>query len=390
MPRTKILFPFDGDCPVGGSHISALKLIHGLDRSRFEPLIVLLGASGEAAELIHQEGLDVDTLGDAPMMSSPRSRRVQDGSALTYATGTHWKLRSYIKRQNADIIHTNDGQIHVNWGIAAKSAGRKLVWHHRQDPTAIGVNKIAPFIADRIVCVSDFARPANPIRPVERITRVVRSPFDFATACPDKPEARAKLSAEIEAGDNAVLIGYFGNLVDRKRPLQFVRAIRAIQNALPDRDVRGLLFGGAAPGADDLDKRITALASELGLASNIHLMGFRTPIDGYMAAVDATLVTAVNEPFGRTLIEAMHLRTPVVAVRHGGNIEAIEDGETGFLVDVEDAEAFADPVVKLILEQDLRDRITRRAEELVHQSLSVERHVEKISEVYEDLIPETG
>ena len=48
------------------------------------------------------------------------------------------------------------------------------------------------------------------------------------------------------------------------------------------------------------------------------------------------MVTARGEPFGRTLIEAMHLGTPVIATRHGGNPEAIEDGRNGFLVDPDD------------------------------------------------------
>src|SRR3546814_14386086 len=60
-----------------------------------------------------------------------------------------------------------------------------------------------------------------------------------------------------------------------------------------------------------------------------------------MAACDALIVTAVEEPFGRTLIEAMLLRTPVVAANSGGNPEAIRHGETGLLAPADDPEAFA-------------------------------------------------
>src|SRR3546814_10705659 len=42
-------------------------------------------------------------------------------------------------------------------------------------------------------------------------------------------------------------------------------------------------------------------------------MGFRHPSEPWMAACVALLVTAVDEPFGRTLIEAMLLETPVIA-----------------------------------------------------------------------------
>src|SRR3546814_9209528 len=67
-----------------------------------------------------------------------------------------------------------------------------------------------------------------------------------------------------------------------------------------------------------------------------------------MAACDALLVTAVDEPFGRTLIEAMLLETPVIAANSGGNPEAIEDGENGLIVPPDDPESFADAALALI------------------------------------------
>ena len=53
------------------------------------------------------------------------------------------------------------------------------------------------------------------------------------------------------------------------------------------------------------------------------------------------MVPAIDEPFGRTLIEAMLIGTPVVATASGGNVEAIRDGRNGLLVPPEDAEALA-------------------------------------------------
>src|SRR3546814_3790384 len=78
------------------------------------------------------------------------------------------------------------------------------------------------------------------------------------------------------------------------------------------------------------------------------MMGFRHPSEPWMAACDALLVTAVDEPFGRTLIEAMLLETPVIAANSGGNPEAIEDGENGLIVPPDDPESLADAALALI------------------------------------------
>src|SRR3546814_16010072 len=89
-------------------------------------------------------------------------------------------------------------------------------------------------------------------------------------------------------------------------------------------------------------------SAELGVAGHVRMRGFGHPAVPWMAACDALLVTAVDEPFGRTLIEAMLLETPVIAANSGGNPEAIEDGENGLIVPPDDPESFADAALALI------------------------------------------
>ena len=104
-----------------------------------------------------------------------------------------------------------------------------------------------------------------------------------------------------------------------------------------------------------------------------------------MAGVDVKLVTALDEPFGRTLIEAMHLGTPVVATRHGGNVEAIDDGQNGFLVDPDDPAAFTAPVLRLLADPALRDRITGAARQGLEPLYGRATHLAAISAIYDRL-----
>ncbi|MBV1897452.1 MAG: glycosyltransferase, partial [Rhodobacteraceae bacterium] len=181
-------------------------------------------------------------------------------------------------------------------------------------------------------------------------------------------------------------LGYFGLLNSRKRPDHFVRAIAHIAAAMPERPVHGLLFGEVEAAAAGLEDDCQRLARDLGIAENVHLMGHRASVSEAMTGVDITLVTALDEPFGRTLIEAMHLGTPVVATAHGGNIEAIRDGENGFLVDPYDAAAFVAPVRQLDERPDLRERLTLAARDYVHQNMGLDVHVARMSEIYQELL----
>jgi len=105
-----------------------------------------------------------------------------------------------------------------------------------------------------------------------------------------------------------------------------------------------------------------------------------------MGGVDVLLVPAVREPFGRTLIEAMLLGTPVIATADGGNIEAIEDGVTGFLVKPEDPDAFTEPLLRLLTDPDCWQRISEVARLRAKSDYSVETHIAKITAIYRVLL----
>jgi glycosyltransferase involved in cell wall biosynthesis len=385
-PPIRILFPFAGDTGLGGSHVSALGLIGALDRSRYLPIIVMHGAPGAVGAHVQEMGQEYEILPDISLLATPNQRRAGDVSLGRFVTRSLPALRQQIRRLRPDIIHTNEGRMHGNWAVAAQLTRSRHLWHHRQDPRAFGINKLAPLLSDQIVSVSHFAKPVRPIRSVEGRITVVRSPFDFPASRPDRADAGARIRQELGLPAQAVVLGWFGMLVGRKRPVQFVEAVDAIQRALPDRPVHGVMLGGPDAAEPDLETRTRARAADLGIADRIHLMGFRTPVAPWMAGVDISLVTALHEPFGRTLIEAMDLGTPVVATRHGGNVEALRDGETGHLVDPEAPAAFVPPVLRLLNDAPHRRRVIDAAQIEVRRSYGRDIHLRQICAVYDRMM----
>lgn len=385
----RILFPFVGGDLVGGSHHSALRMIAGLDPARFRPVIVLHGEGGRLADLIEAHGLDWQRL-DRPAIIAPRySRKPGDASVPGFLALGVPRMRRLLRDWRIDIVHTNDGRMHTSWALPARLAGCRLVWHHRQSPDAFGINKIAPLLADRVVAVSEFSRPRHPLRDMTGRMQVIRSPFDLPAGRPDRPACAAMLRDRIGARPDAVVVGYFGALNSRKRPLHFIRALAALRRDLPAHDIHGAIFGQPEPPGDPISDVCRDLARQLGVADHLHLMGHVSPVEPWMAGVDALLVTALDEPFGRTLIEAMHLRTPVVATDHGGNPEAIADGVTGFLVDPADPAAFVAPMRRLLTEPGLADRIADAAASGLDR-YSTARHLRRIEALYDDLLAKPG
>ena len=333
MPAT-VCFPFVGDL-VGGSHISAAGLIARLDRGRFRPLVLLQHRRGAVADLMAANGIAFEV---APAtLALEHGRPVGVGTALRLIAAAP-RLSGLLRRRRIDIVHCNDGRTLATWALPARLAGASLLWHHRGSPDAAGLRLLAPALADRVVAVSNFAAPRPGFYSAASRTEVIHSPFDTETIH-DRRAARAAVTALLpESARDASIVAFSGAMIDRKRPVLFVDAVAAMARRAPGTEVHGVLLGQSFEG---MAGRVRARTAELGIEGRIHLLGFRTPGPFWLAGCDLLMVPAVDEPFGRTLIEAMLVGTPVVATASGGNVEAIEDGRTGLLVPPEDAEALA-------------------------------------------------
>ncbi len=381
--KVNVAFPFIHDA-IGGSHISALNLIRHLDRDRFRPFVLLENPSGRVAGLFRAENI--------PFVPIATSRPVSDSaidegaSALALARYGLARIRTIarqLKEQRADIVHSNDGRMHVFGGLAARLAGARHVWHHRSDPEAAGLRYIAPAIAHHVVTVSRFAGPRPGWWSAAKKWTVVPSPFDTDAAPPDRVACRQAMLEALDAPPDTAVIGFFANFNLRKRPLAFVRAIAALRRRAPDRPVMAPMFGKPFETSED---DIMGLAAELGVADRIRPMGFRYPPEPWLAGCDVLFVPSVREPFGRTLIEAMLLETLVVAVASGGNPEAIEDRATGHLVPVDDADAAAERLALALDRPDETRAVAASARADALARFGMQRHAQSIMRVYDQVL----
>lgn len=85
------------------------------------------------------------------------------------------------------------------------------------------------------------------------------------------------------------------------------------------------------------------------------------------AAADVCAWPAIREAYGMALLEAQAAGVPVVAGRSGGVAGVIADGESGVLVNAGDAQAFADALDGLLVDEPLRRRMANHARERVRR-----------------------
>jgi glycosyltransferase involved in cell wall biosynthesis len=336
--------------------------------------VVVLHETGSLAEFLIDLGVTFEC--------TPKVSIVSPGSLISQTAmmlSTAPSLARYIRRLGIDIVHTNDLRMHRTWGMAAKLAGARFVWYQR---SADNSRRLALYssLADRILTVSRFCKAQLP-GAMGRRAIVVTSPFDPPSPRPDRQRARRELFAEIGAYEPAFVVGFIGNLTQQKRPLLFVEMAARLCE-LTDKRMLFPMFGEPR---QPMQQQVVRLIAGRGLEERCFLMGPRHPIYPFMAACDTIVAPGVGEAFGRALVEATLVGTPLVAAKDGGNSEIITHDESGLLVTPDDPEAFANAVLHLMENPDEGARLAKAASISAAQRFSVKTHTEALLELYTEL-----
>ncbi len=377
METITICFPLAGDT-IGGSHVSLRGLIQDLDPARFRIIVVPEVPDGKIATFFEKFEQIADPARPAvSFVPNERFNLAKFGSTIAGAP-----LRmSFLRKQDVDIVHTNDGRTHATWAVPARLAGAALLWHHRGDPGALGLRLLAPALASKVLTVSRFSLPKAKIWSAAHKADVVFSPFDTSLTA-NREAARRQVITKADLPDDALILGYFGSIIDRKRPLLFVDTVAELRRRIT-RPVYGLIFGEAESPA--MEQSLQKHIIRSGMQDHIRMMGYCTPGHEWIAGCDQLIVPAVGEPLGRTLVEAMLVRTPVVATRSGGNPEALFD-DAGYLVEPESPVALADGVMESLSNPAQTAAMVDRAERSSRERFSRQRHVTSVINVYEELV----
>ena len=103
-----------------------------------------------------------------------------------------------------------------------------------------------------------------------------------------------------------------------------------------------VLLAGDDQGRSGYRQELERAIAEAGLAGSVRLVGHCEDMPAaYLVADVACAPSLLPEPFGRTAVEPQAMGRPVIAANHGGAVETVVDGVTGWLVEPGDASAWA-------------------------------------------------
>ena len=173
---------------------------------------------------------------------------------------------------------------------------------------------------------------------------------------PRIPQLPARDELRRSFGLNGATLAFAGRLTAQK---SLVHALEAVA-AAPEVE---LVIAGDGPDREPLERR----ANELGIADRVRFLGAqpRERIVELFYAADATILSSSWENFPHTVVEALSVGTPVLAMEAGGVAEVVRDGVNGLLVAPGDTAALSEAVRRYFHEDTLRERLRAAATESV-------------------------
>lgn len=175
----------------------------------------------------------------------------------------------------------------------------------------------------------------------EKVARI-RIGVDFAAFPAQTPEARSAARAALELPGSAFVVGTFQKdgtgWGDGRQPKSIkgpdvlLAALEIVRRSVPELHV--LLSGPAR-------EYVRSGLERLGIPYRHRQVPRYREIAQLYAALDAYVVPSRQEGGPKGVLEAMASAVPVVTTRVGQAAELVRDGENGWLVEVDDAQALA-------------------------------------------------
>jgi glycosyltransferase involved in cell wall biosynthesis len=230
---------------------------------------------------------------------------------------------------------------------------------------------------DRVIGCSNWAsayqRRVNRVR-ADRM-QTVHNFADVDRFRAISPQMPSETRAHLQLAPSDRIIGYVGDLVERKGLQYLIRALPAILQRHPG---ALLLIAGSSPEDTRYQQHLRAEASRLKVAERIRWLATRKDIPELMQIMEVLALPSLKENMPICVLEAMTLGLPVVATSVGGIPEAVLHNETGLLVPPRNAAALGEALGTLLDSRELRDRLGARGRQRVDQDFSPPRQIERI------------
>ncbi|MBI5093162.1 MAG: glycosyltransferase family 4 protein [Candidatus Hydrogenedentes bacterium] len=368
----------------GGAQENTFHTVRLANTERFDVDLIsgpTSGSEGSIEDAVHGAGIDIIREPHLVREVAP----LRDLLALR-------SLTRLFRTERYHIVHTHTSKAGFVGRLAAARAGVPIVVHTPHGNVFDGY--FSRWLTELFVRMERYAArkttrliALTPEGAAEDLAHGIGAPGQYVTIfsgvdfapCDHAVERRIETRRSLAVHSGEFLVGGVGRLEPVKGFAYFIQAAGLIAEALPE--ARFVLAGNGSQYAE--------LAAQAGpLRDRFVMLGMREDVPELMAAMDVFVLPSLNEGMGRVLLEASAVGTPSVASNVGGVPDIVKHERNGILVPPRDPRAIAGAVISLARDPERRKALAENARKSVVPAYSIERMVEQIESLYEELIKE--
>ena len=361
MARPRRVLFVSHDSGMAGAEMCLLDLVRGIDRNRYEA-VVIIPRDGPLKKEMERTGSRVVVSRTRWWVARGRKSRHELKDIVLNMPARVAPIRHLIRKDRIDLVYSNSIAC-IDGAVAAKVAGVPHVWHvHELMSKNREVQSYIPMWMVRFLVGALSTRVIVPSKAVQRDIagplstkkiRVIYNGIDVDRFRNGDDRARRNgFRAELGIGSDIKMVAMVGLFITIKGHLEVVEAARIVCEER--KDVVFVFIGG---GNISYRGRVEQRVRELNLEPHFIFLDFRNDIDTVLNGLDILVCASWVESFSRVVCEAMAAGKPVVATRCGGPEELVVDGETGTLVPVRCPEAIAAALLKMSNDPQLMRRM---------------------------------
>lgn len=372
---------------LNGAELNLLQILERMDKTRFYPSLVL-PREGLFFEESRKIGIETKVI-PAKWWLTERAKMWRQPVSWLWNVYAVLELSRWIKKKKIDLVFSNSSAV---W-IGALAATRALVPHIWYIHEILGGDapqlsyifgqkalsrKIARFSCR--VLVNSSATEA--FFAGEENVRLVYN------GIPNQDEERDRtqvLSSQWGLESKDIVFGIVGKICKEKGQKEVIKAMGMLGKNQP---VRLLIVGDVKSAA--YVSELAKTCSAYNIKERVVFTGYQRDVLNVLRLMDCLIVASTAESFGRTIIEAMSVKTPVLAAKSGGIPEIIVHGTNGFLLTSREPEEIKEGMVSFIENRDVHRRMAEEGYKTVQEKFLLSEQIKKIEKILTECLTEHG
>jgi glycosyltransferase involved in cell wall biosynthesis len=350
---------------IGGAERQVLRTAIGLDRCRFDPLVLAFQrGGGRLARELEAAGIATVDLG----LQSRRS-----------PLAAFWRLARWLRAHPCDVLMAYMFHANLAARLVRPFAGvPRVVCSERvvgwESPLRVALNRATRWMADAITTNSAAGVRfwADRLGLPESRLHLIYNGVDVAAFSPRENRSDAP---------GPVVIGNLARLHRKNGQETLLEALDALAS-MPDLPPWRCVIAGEGPDAEALARTI----ARRSLEGRVELAGHVSDPVPFLRGVELYVQSSTAEGLPNAVLEAMATGIPVVATAVGGTPEVVEEGKTGWLVPAGDAIRLAERIAALLRAPAERAAMGREGRRRVEQRFSTTRMIAETERLLDELL----